>query len=132
MRKLIRKGEANAAKIGAEARGTLRKKKAALEEALAGRLDPVYRLLLQQYLEQIETVQEHIAQVNTALGQAMKPHHQTLERLCRGPGIDLAAARAILGEIGPNVDPFASPGKPASWVRGGPARLESAGISYSH
>ena len=132
MLKLISQGETDAAKIAAEARGTLRKKKAALAEALAGRLDPVYLLLLRQYLEQIETVQEHIAQIHKALGEAMKPPHQTLERLCRVPGIDLAAAQEILAEIGPNVDPFASAGKLASWVGVCPGNKESAGISYSH
>ena len=48
------------------------------------------------------------------------------------PAEALAAAQEILAEIGPNVDPFASAGKLASWVGVCPGNKESAGISYSH
>jgi len=41
MLKQISQGETNAATIAAQARGVLRKKKTALEEALAGRLEPI-------------------------------------------------------------------------------------------
>jgi hypothetical protein len=42
----IAKGETEVEVLAAEARGVLRKKKAQLQEALAGQLDPIYRLLL--------------------------------------------------------------------------------------
>src|ERR1700704_4354586 len=38
--------------LASPARGLLRKKKEPLKEALAGRLEPVYRMLLKQYLNQ--------------------------------------------------------------------------------
>jgi hypothetical protein len=44
----IAKGETEVEVLAAEARGVLRKKKAQLQEALAGQLDPIYRLLLRQ------------------------------------------------------------------------------------
>jgi transposase len=74
MLKLLAKGETDAAVLAAEARGRLRKKEAQLQEALAGKLDPVYRMLLRQNLEQVELLRRQIEEVNEALAESMKAH----------------------------------------------------------
>jgi hypothetical protein len=90
------KGETDAAVLAAEARGRLRKKEAQLQEALAGKLDPVYRMLLRQNLEQVELLRRQIEEVNQALAESMKAHTATLVRMTRIPGVDLAAAQELL------------------------------------
>ena len=74
MLKLLAKGETDVAVLAAEARGRLRKKEAQLQEALAGKLDPVYRMLLRQNLEQVELLRRQIEEVNEALAESMKAH----------------------------------------------------------
>lgn len=114
-----------------EVRGTLRNKRAALTEALAGRLSSSGRLLLRQLLKQVELLRQQIDEIQTALGEAMKGFAATLHRLCRVPGIDLAAAQELLAEIGPKAAAFDSDGEFASWAGMCPGTQESAGVNYS-
>jgi transposase len=127
----LAKGETEVEVLLAETRGTLRKKKAALREALAGRLTATMRLLLQQCLKQVELLREQIQEINQALGAAMKPYALILERLCQVPGVDLAAAQQILAEIGPRAVVFATAEQCASWAGIIPGSQESAGVNYS-
>jgi hypothetical protein len=48
--------------------GALRNKDAELKEALAGRLEPVYRLLLKQHMEQVRLLRQQVEEINQALG----------------------------------------------------------------
>lgn len=124
-------GDTDAARIARQARGSLRHKQAALQEALAGRLDPVGRLLLGQCLQQVQLLQQHIAEIGMALSQAMRDHAPILRRLSQVPGVQIYAAQDLLAEIGPGAAAFASPAQLASWVGVCPGQQESAGVSYS-
>jgi transposase len=115
-----------------EARGVLRRKDAQLREAVAGRLDPVYRLLLQQSMDQVRLLELQIEEINRAITEAMQEHLAALHRLTKIPGVDLYAAQELLAEIGPTAAAFASAEQFASWVGVCPGRQESAGVNYSH
>ena len=132
MLKLLAKGETDVAVLAAEARGRLRKKEAQLREALGGKLDPVYRMLLRQNLEQVELLRRQIEEVNEALAESMKAHTATLVRMTKIPGVDLAAAQELLAEIGPGAAAFPTADHFASWVGVCPGSQESAGVCYSH
>jgi len=132
MLKLLAKGETDVAVLAAEARGRLRKKEAQLREALGGKLDPVYRMLLRQNLEQVELLRRQIEEVNEALAESMKAHAATLVRMTKIPGVDLAAAQELLAEIGPGAAAFPTADHFASWVGVCPGSQESAGVCYSH
>jgi transposase len=127
----IAQGETEVAPVVAEARGALRKKKTALEEALAGRLSPLYQLLLRQYMQQVRLLRQQIVEINQALELALREHALALHRLCRLPGVDLAAAEELLAEIGPTASAFPSAEQFASWVGICPGSQESAGVNYS-
>lgn len=118
--------------LAGQARGVLRRKKAQLKEALAGRLEPVYRLLLQQYMDQVRLLRRQVEEINQALAEAMKDHLPALHRLSQIPGVDLYAAQELLSEIGPRAAAFASAERFASWVGVCPGNQESAGVCYSH
>jgi len=94
--------------LAGEARGALRKKNAELKEALAGRLEPVYRLLLSQHMDQVRLVRRQVEEINQALVEAMKEHVAALHRLTKIPGVDLYAAQELVSEIGPRAAAFAS------------------------
>ena len=118
--------------LSQEARGALRKKKAQLQEALAGRLDAVCRLLLKQHLDQVRLLRRQVEELNQALAEAMQEHLVALHRLTKIPGVDLYAAQELLAEIGPRAAAFASAEQFASWVGVCPGSQESAGVNYSH
>lgn len=118
--------------LAGQARGVLRRKEEQLKEALAGRLEPVYRLLLKQYLDQVRLLGRQVEEINQALAEAMKEHLPALHRLTQMPGVDLYAAQELLSEIGPRAAAFASAEQFASWVGVCPGNQESAGVCYSH
>jgi transposase len=118
--------------LAGEARGALRKKNAELKEALAGRLEPVYRLSLRQHMDQVRLLRRQVEEINQALAEAMKEHVAALHRLTKIPGVDLYAAQELVSEIGPQAAAFASAEQFASWVGVCPGSQESAGVNYSH
>jgi transposase len=127
----IAKGDYDLNGLLGEMRGLLRRRRAEVTEALAGRLSCTAQLLLQQYLKQVQMLREQIAQIDEALGLAMLDNAPTLHRLCQMPGIDLAAAQELLAEIGPTAGAFDSPEQLSSWVGVCPGTQESAGVNYS-
>jgi transposase IS116/IS110/IS902 family protein len=100
----------------AEARGVLRRKEEELKEALGGRLEPVYRMLLKQYMDQVRLLRKQVEEINQALALALKEHLPALHRLTQMPGVDLHAAQELLAEIGPRAAAFPSAEQFASWV----------------
>jgi transposase len=118
--------------LARQARGTLRKKTAKLKEALAGRLEPVYRLLLRQHMDQVRLLRRQVEEINLALAEAMQEHVAALHRLTKMPGVDLYAAQELVSEIGPKAAAFASAEQFASWAGVCPGSQESAGVNYSH
>lgn len=131
MLKRMAQGETDAAKLAAEARGVLRKKEGQLQEALAGKLDAVYRLLLQQALDQVELLRQQITELNEELARALQAHTAVLVRLTKIPGVDIGAAQELLAEIGPKAAAFPTADQLASWIGVCPGSQESAGICYS-
>jgi transposase len=129
---LLAKGETDVKVLAGQARGSLRKKDAELQEALAGCLERRYQLLLRQHLEQVELLLRHIDEVNEELARCMKPHVVTLQRLSKIPGVDLHAAEELVAEIGATAAAFPTADQFASWVGVCPGNQESAGVCYSH
>lgn len=128
----IAKGQTDIEKMLELACGALRKKRTQLQEALRGRLEPVYQLLLKQHLDLVKLLRQQVEEINRALAEAMKGHVAVLCRLSKMPGVDLYAAQELLAEIGPRAAAFPSAEQFASWVGVCPGSQESAGVNYSH
>jgi len=118
--------------VAAKARGTLRRKNAQLQQALTGRLDPIYQFLLRQHMDQVRLLRQQIEEINQKVAMAMKDHLAVLQRLTRIPGIDLYVAQELLAEIGPKAAAFVTAEGFASWAGVCPGSQESAGVNYSH
>jgi len=127
----IAAGESDVDQLVKEARGVLNRKKSKLREALQGKLDPLYRLLLQQHLEQAQLIRQQVEELNQALAEALKEHVAVLCRLTKVPGINLYAAQELVAEIGPGAVAFPSAEQFASWVGVCPGSQETAGVNYS-
>ena len=99
------------------AQGLLRKKRAALREALAGRLTPHYAFLLQQHLALIDTLDAHIATLDARIDEAMRPFADAAALVQTMPGVAIRAAQAILAETGMDMVAFPRSAHFASWAR---------------
>jgi len=109
------------------AQGLLRKKRAALREALVGRLTPHYAFLLQQHLALIDTLETHIVTLDARIEEAMAPFAEPAALAQTMPGVAVRAAQAILAETGVDMQPFPTAAHLASWARLCPGTHESAG-----
>jgi transposase len=115
------------AQLAARAQGSLRKKQAALREAVEGRLTPHYAFLLEQHLALIDTLDAHIATLDTRIEAAMAPFAEAAALVQTMPGVAERATQAILAETGVDMDRFPTPQHFASWARLCPGTHESAG-----
>lgn len=113
------------------AQGLLRNKRAALREALVGRLTPHYAFLLQQHLSLIDAVDAHLATLEARIETAMAPLADTAALVQTMPGVAARAAQAILAETGVDMSGFPTPAHFASWARLCPGNHESAGKRHS-
>jgi transposase len=115
-------------RLTALAQGSIRaKKQRALREAVEGRLTPHYAFLLQQHLALIDTLDAHIATLDTRIDAAMAPFAEAAALVQTMPGVAKRAAEAILAETGVDMDVFPTDGDLASWARLCPGNNESAG-----
>jgi transposase len=115
------------ARLAECAQGNLRKKQAALREALVGRLTPHYAFLLQQHLALIDALDGHIATLDTRIEAAMAPFAEEATLAQTMPGVAARAAQAIIAETGVDMSQFPTAGHFASWARLCPGNNESAG-----
>jgi transposase len=109
-------GQTDPIQLADLARGTLKNKRAALVEALTGRVTPHQRRLLKLHLDLIERLEAAVADVDAQLGEALAPFHEAVERVEGVPGIDTIVAQAILGEIGLDMSRFPTHQHLISWA----------------
>jgi transposase len=120
-------GETDPDRLADLARGTLKNKRAALREALTGRITAHHRHLLKLHLELVERLEAAVADIDAHLGAALAPFHDAVARLDAIPGIDTVVAQAILGEIGLDMSRFPTHQHLVSWACLCPRLDESAG-----
>lgn len=120
-------GQTNPKALAQLARGRLRAKTAALEEAFTGHFTDHHALLLTKMLARIDALDTDIAELDAAIGEMIAPFASAVERLDEIPGVGTAATRVILAEIGLDMSRFPTPAHLASWARFAPGVKESAG-----
>jgi transposase len=125
-------GEQDPVKLAALGDDRLKVSKEVLQAALKGKMQPVHRLLLGLYLEQVGLIDRQIAVLESEISAAMRPHAAAVERLAEILGLGIDSAQQIIAEIGPEAATFPSAGQVASWVGVCPGREESAGESHSN
>ena len=113
--------------LAALARGRLREKRAALEQALQGVMGPHQRLLLQSQLRHLDFLASEIAQMDEEVATRLRPLDEAIVRLDAIPGVGRRGAEEVLAEIGPDMGRFPTAAHLASWARVCPGNHESAG-----
>lgn len=132
MLQALAKGESDPGVLAKMAHEHVRASQEQLREALDGRMDSAHRLLLKQFLDQIDQLRRQAEELDQEIARLFASQQGAIERLCAVPGISLTAAFQIVAEIGAQARTFATPGKLASWTGLCPGREESAGISVSN
>lgn len=109
------------------AKGSLRKKTPALEEALQGLVGPHQRLLLGIHLRHLDFLDGEIDRLDEEVAARMRPFEEALERVDGIPGVGRRTAEDLLAEIGTDMSRFPTAAHLASWARVCPGNNESAG-----
>lgn len=120
-------GEDDAAVLAELAKGRLREKRAALAEALQGRLRPAQRFVLAEHLAQLDYLDEAIERASAAIAAQMRPFAEQIRRLDTVPGINERTAQVLVAELGVDMSRFPTAGHLASWAGLCPGNHVSAG-----
>lgn len=124
-------GEQDPEALAQLARGLLRKKLPALQQALAGRVKPHHLILIRQILAHIDFLEGSIAQVQEEIDRALRPFAEAVTLLQTIPGVSEQAAATIVAEIGTDMSRFPSAKHLANWAGVCPGNRESGGKRLS-
>jgi transposase len=124
-------GEADVDKLADMARAKLRRKIPDLRVALTGRMREHHRILIQQWITQLEGLEKQIAEFEVEIARQMSPYENIVTKLMTIPGVDRITAWALVAETGVDMEQFPSAQHLASWAGICPGNNESAGKRYS-
>jgi len=124
-------GQRDPEELAELALGKLKKKNAALIEALTGRFDDHHALLAQMMLDQIDHIDAAVAKLDTQIDASIEPFRGLQEHLVTIPGVAKRAAEVIIAETGADMSRFPTPGHLSSWAGLCPGNNESAGKRFS-
>ena len=120
-------GETDPAKLAGLADRRIKASPETLREALRGRVTKHHRFLLRLHLEQIDTFDRAIAEIDKEVEANLDPFRALIPVLTSMPGIGELAARVLLSEIGTDMSRFPTAGHLISWAGLCPKNDESAG-----
>ena len=123
----IIKGERDPAVMAKLARGRLRQKRAALEEALDVSVPEHQRTMLALQLARVEAAEADIATLDIEIEERLRPYAKEMALLIDIPGIDWVVAATVIAEIGTDLSSFPSAAHLAAWAGVCPGSRESAG-----
>ena len=109
------------------ARGQLRKKLPALQEALVGRFEDEHTLVVGQILTHIDFLDEAIDRLSAEIEERIRPFAAQRDLLMSIPGVKQRAAEVLISEIGVDMTVFPTPKHLASWAKMCPGNDQSAG-----
>lgn len=120
-------GETDPRVLAEMAKGRLRQKRAALAEALEGRVRPHHRLLLRTHLNLIDGLDASIASLTAEIEERLRPFAEVRQRLEQVTGIGTNVATIYLSELGADPTPWPTYQHAASWAGLCPGHHQSAG-----
>ena len=99
-------GESDPERLADQVRTKVRASRAALVEALRGRLGAHQRVVLRLHLAQADAIEAAVAELDRAVGDRLAPFCDFVARLSTMPGLSSVSASAILSEIGSDMSRF--------------------------
>lgn len=120
-------GETDPEKLVVHVSKRVKASRAAIIEALRGKVTAHHRFLLKLHLGQADALQAAIDEVDREVGERLEPFRGAAERLIQIPGISDVVASAIVSEIGIDMSRFPTVGHLISWAGLCPRSDQSAG-----
>jgi transposase len=120
-------GETNPQALAELGSSQLHCSRAALVDALHGRITDHHRFLLDQHLRMILQIEHTISEFDQRLEVALEPFRSHIERLTTIPGVSTIVAQTLIAEIGVDMHRFPTAGHLVSWAGLCPRLDESAG-----
>ena len=118
MLEALASGTNNATEMAGLARGRMRRKHAALEAALDGRMREHQCFLLGMQLRSLGTINQDLDALDARTGVPLGPLQAQHRLLMQIPGVDWVTAASIVAEVGTDMDVFATARRLAAWPRG--------------
>lgn len=120
-------GERDSVVLAEMAKGRLRSKIPALQDALAGRFNEHHALIASAMLARIDQIDATIDMLGGRIEDLLGPYEAAVSLLVTIPGVSHRTAQVILAEIGADMSRFPTAGHLASWAGMCPGNNESAG-----
>jgi transposase len=113
------------------AQGSLIKKQDQLQAALEGKLTDHHRMLLEELLPLIATVDRSIARFDRELAERLQQFDALIARIDAVTGLSRRSIEVLLGELGWDMSHFPDAAHAASWVGICPGNHETGGKQLS-
>jgi transposase len=113
------------------ARGRLRSKLPALQQALQGHFRPQHAFLVTQILAKIDFLEEAIATLTDEIDRQLRPFEPAVTQLMTIPGLARRNAITVFVETGGDMRPFPSAAHLCSWGAMCPGQDESGGKRHT-
>jgi transposase len=120
-------GEVDPTHLAALAHPRIQASREELVEALRGKVTAHHRFMLKLHLEQIDSLQKAVRELEARMGDALEPFREQVERLKTIPGVSDVVAQVIASEVGLDMSRFPTAGHLVSWAGLCPRMDESAG-----
>jgi transposase len=109
-------GKQTPEEMAQHARRRMRRKIAALAQALDGTMDEHHRFLLGKQFNRIKAAEADLEEIDGRIRQMLAPYAKQMRRLMKLPGVDWVTAATIIAEIGVDMSAFHSAEHLASWA----------------
>ena len=128
MLRAIAAGERSPLVLAEMARGVMRRKLAALREALdCSFFTEEHAFVLSMMLDNIDHFSAQIAVLDEKVAVLCEPYERQVAQLDQIPGFGVKTAQDLIGEIGTDMSVFPTAGHLCSWARVAPRVKESGG-----
>nr|WP_269128974.1 IS110 family transposase [Nonomuraea sp. K271] len=124
-------GERSPKVLAEMARGKMRAKLDALQEALTGHFDEHHAFLCTMMLARIDDLTARIGELSQKIEQVMEPFTVQVDQLIEVTGVGRSSAQEIIAEIGVDMTRFSSSDHLVAWARYSPQTRQSAGKTKS-
>jgi transposase len=118
-------GTTDATEMASLARGRMRRKQAALESALDGRMREPQCFLLGLQLRNLKAIDQDLEALDARIGMQLEPYQVQHRLLMQIPGVDWVTAASIIAEISVDMKVFANARRLAAWAGVAPGNYEN-------
>jgi transposase len=106
------------------ARGRMRAKITALEDAFTGHFTDHHAFLLDRMLARVDAIDADIAAIDAKIEELITPFAAAVDQLDEVDGVGRTAAACVIAEIGTDMTRFPAPSHLASWAKYAPGVKE--------